>query len=209
MLGTLLGRLLGFVVVLVVFAVKLGLIYGSSGVPDVSPKGFAGDVSQPPRIGTWRAVGTYTLSKGYSGRGVGEQIVRAWSTRKDCRSGPCSYWITRELEGLPPTTARLTLKQDGWHAQFPELVLSCQPGHTWAQRDSFIFRFSAGGRRLQAHEGRTSFASACGYGVAQVEWTGELMPDGAHSADAPAPAEHRPKPVSASEKMAALPASDR
>ena len=195
-------------VILVVFAIKLGLVAGETtgrGVPDITPQGFTGDVSQRPAVGTWRAVGTYTESKGYNGRVVGEQIVRTWTTARDCKSGTCSYSITRELEGLPATTAPLTPRQDGWYAQFPELLLTCGPGQTWAQRDTFVFRFTAGGRRLQANEVRSSYASACGYGVARVEWTGQIASGerDAPAVAAPATATQQPARLSPAERMAA------
>jgi hypothetical protein len=172
------GRLVGFMLVLAVAAIRLGLVAGPLdvwGKPDISPQGFTGDVRQPPSAGAWRATGTYTVNKGYNGRAVGDRIQRLWTTNKDCRLGTCSYSITRELEGLPSTTAPLTLRADGWYAHFPALVLPCQPGHTWAQHDTFVFRFTDRGRRLEAHEARSSYARACGYGVARVEWTAELI----------------------------------
>ena len=177
----LLGRLIGFVLVLVALALRLGLADNpmtARGMPDTSPRGFSGDVRQPPSVGTWRATGTYLESKGYYGRGVGEQIERRWTTAKDCRAGTCSYSMTRQLADLPPVTATLRLQSDGWHATFPQLTLSCQPGHTWQQQTTFVFRFTHGGRRLRANEVHHSFADACGWGVSRVEWTAERVAGG-------------------------------
>ena len=172
--------------ILVVAAMRLGLMPGPMdvwGKPDVSPQGFTGDVRQPPTAGTWLAIGTYTTYKGYDGRAVGEKIERRWITTKDCTPGACSYSITRELENSPSTTAPLTLRPDGWHAQFPDVVLRCRWGRTWAARATFVFRFTDAGRHLEAHEVRSSHARGCGYAVARVDWTAGVAYEGA---DAPA-----------------------
>jgi len=157
--------------VVVLIIVGPGLLRAPAVKP---PAGFSGDVSQAPRVGVWRAVGTYTSIKGHLGRAEGEQIVRRWTTSRRCSRGKCAYFITRELADLPPTTARLKPQRDGWHATFPVLVLSCSDSATWRQQTSFIFRFTKGGTAAQAHEVHHSYARACGSGVSRVDWQATL-----------------------------------
>jgi hypothetical protein len=155
-------------------------LHGERGAPNVAAAaGFNGDVSQSPRGGTWRATGTYTTNRGYSGgRTVGEQIVRRWTIARRCASGTCSLFLTRQMRDLPPLTAPLRLKRDGWHATFPELTLFCRPPDvTWQQRSTVVYRFTNGGRSAQAHEVNLSYAEKCGYGTSRLDWVAEHAGD--------------------------------
>jgi hypothetical protein len=148
--------------------------------PDVAPPaGFSGDVRERPAVGEWRAAGRTTSTAGYLGaRDVGETIVRRWTTARRCAAGSCSYVLTRELAAGDRLTSPLTRQGDGWHATFNK-TLPCKvvDGRqvSWNQRSSFVFRFTKGGRRVEAHQVDVSFAPKCGYGTSRVDWTAAVV----------------------------------
>ena len=191
-------------VVLTVAALELAPIYAEwRGGPDVDPPaGFTGDVSQPPTEGAWRATGTYTDVRGYLGRDVGERIVRRWWTERRCAAAGCSYVLTREMARHAPQSARLVLRDDGWHATFPKLVLNCSPTAQWEQETEFVLRFTSGGRALAGHEVHHSFAPECGYGVSRVDWTAHRAADPAGAVAGDGPVAPHTGPVNAITELA-------
>jgi hypothetical protein len=142
-------------------------------------RGFPGNNTQSPAVGTWQASGVVISAAGYNGFYPGLREDRLWQIDETCvPPGACSYSISREILGKRnpdrPLTTVLIPERDGWHATFPTREYVCHetPSETidWPEHLSLVLRFTDGGYVAEANGQDYSYAPRCGYGSSLVRW---------------------------------------